>query len=262
VDNKETTTAHFIRGNEVITCSKEATESTNKSFQLKLEVVREDEYLAVIHKPAGILVSGNSFKTIDNALVQNLKRSAFPDACRPRPVHRLDYQTTGLLLVGKTKAAITALNQLFETKQIQKKYLAITIGKMEPQGSIVEPIDGKIATSNYKCIATVDSKRFDCLNFVLLEPKTGRRHQLRKHLAAIGNGILGDREYGKPELLLKGKGMYLHAYSLAFIHPLSSEKLLVQTAIPTRFQKIIGLKTDFEPNSFSFSSIEKATIPD
>ena len=252
VDNKKTTTAQFIRGNEIITCNKETTASVSKEFQLKLTVVYEDDSLAVIHKPAGILVNGNTFKTIDNALVQNLKRSTLPDACRPRPVHRLDYATTGLLLIGKTKTAITSLNQLFENKKIQKRYLAIAIGEMKREGSILEPIDDKNAESNYKVLTTVKSERFGCLNFVLLEPKTGRRHQLRKHLAQIGNGILGDREYGKPELLLKGKGMYLHAYSLEFIHPLSGEKLLIQSPVPKRIQKIIGVEFQFDANSSFF----------
>ena len=229
---------------------------------MKLEVIYEDNYLAVIHKPAGILVNGNTFKTIDNALVQNLKRSDLPDACRPRPVHRLDYPTTGLLLIGKTKTAITSLNQLFEHKNIQKTYLAITIGKMKPQGSIREPIDGRNAESNYISLATVDSKRFGYLNFVLLEPKTGRRHQLRKHLAEIGNGILGDRDYGNPELLLQGKGMYLHAYSLEFIHPYSNEKLLIQSKVPEKFQKIVGSEVEIDSSSFSSASPKKEVIPD
>jgi 23S rRNA pseudouridine1911/1915/1917 synthase len=78
------------------------------------------------------------------------------------------------------------------------------------------------------------------LNLLLLKPKTGRRHQLRKHLAHVGNQILGDREYGKPELLLKGKGMYLHACTLEFIHPFSEEPVSFQSRIPKRFQKIVS----------------------
>ena len=240
VDGLTAKTALVISGGEKIECFTENNESTKRHLNLELSLIFEDEYLAVIEKPAGILVSGNGFKTIDNALLQNLKRSNLSDACRPRPVHRLDYPTTGLLLVGKTKSAITKLNQLFENKEIKKTYLAITIGEMDAQGTIQVPVDDKKADTHYHIISTVESTRFGKLNLLLLKPKTGRRHQLRKHLAHVGNQILGDREYGKPELLLKGKGMYLHACTLEFIHPFSEEPVSFQSRIPKRFQKIVS----------------------
>jgi 23S rRNA pseudouridine1911/1915/1917 synthase len=240
VDGLTAKTALVISGGEKIECFMENNESTKRHLKLELSLIFEDEYLAVIEKPAGILVSGNGFKTIDNALLQNLQRSNLSDACRPRPVHRLDYPTTGLLLVGKTKSAITKLNQLFENKEIKKTYLAITIGEMDAQGTIQVPVDDKKAYTHYHNISTVESTRFGKLNLLLLKPKTGRRHQLRKHLAHVGNQILGDREYGKPELLLKGKGMYLHACTLEFIHPFSEEPVSFQSRIPKRFQKIVS----------------------
>ena len=241
VNGKPASTALFVKGNELIECFTETNGTTKKQFNFDLNVVFEDDYLAIIDKPAGILVSGNTFKTVDNALIQTLQRSSLADACRPRPVHRLDYPTTGLLLIGKTTAAITNLNELFENKTIQKGYLAISIGEMEPEGQIQELIDGKPAETNYKVLSSVKSERFNYLNLLLLQPKTGRRHQLRKHLAAIGNEILGEREHGKPEFLLKGKGLYLHALSLDFTHPLTNQKIHIQSEIPKRFQKIIGV---------------------
>jgi 23S rRNA pseudouridine1911/1915/1917 synthase len=248
VDGLTAKTALVISGGEKIECFMENNESTKRHLKLELSLIFEDEYLAVIEKPAGILVSGNGFKTIDNALLQNLQRSNLSDACRPRPVHRLDYPTTGLLLVGKTKSAITKLNQLFENKEIKKTYLAITIGEMDAQGTIQVPVDDKKAYTHYHNISTVESTRFGKLNLLLLKPKTGRRHQLRKHLAHVGNQILGDREYGKPELLLKGKGMYLHACTLEFIHPFSEEPVSFQSRIPKRFQKIVSNDFGIEHN--------------
>ena len=118
--------------------------------------------------------------------------------------------------------------------------MAISIGEMENHGSINEPIDGKFAQSNYHKLTAVKSERFDFLNLLLLQPITGRRHQLRKHLAAIGHEILGEREYGNQKFLLKGKGLYLHAFSLAFKHPITGSQLQIQSEIPERFQKIIG----------------------
>ena len=238
VNDEPTSTAKIIIGEEKITLIDHGEKSTQKQLILKLRVLYEDDYLAVIEKPAGILVSGNKFKTIDNALQQNLQRSIQSDAVRPRPVHRLDYPTTGLLLIGKTSSSIQALNQLFENKKIEKIYHAITIGKLEPEGRIQFEVDEKQSESIYKVIATVSSKRFSKLNLVKLSPKTGRRHQLRKHLTAIGNPILGDQEYGKEELILKGKGLYLHASRLDFIHPFSKEHLEINSPIPLKFKKI------------------------
>jgi 23S rRNA pseudouridine1911/1915/1917 synthase len=238
VNDEPTSTAKIIIGEEKITLIDHGEKSTQKQLILKLSVLYEDDYLAVIEKPAGILVSGNKFKTIDNALQQNLQRSIQSDAVRPRPVHRLDYPTTGLLLIGKTSSSILALNQLFENKKIEKIYHAITIGKLEPEGRIQFEVDEKQSESIYKVIATVSSKRFSKLNLVKLSPKTGRRHQLRKHLSAIGNPILGDQEYGKEELILKGKGLYLHASRLDFIHPFTMEHLEINSPIPLKFKKI------------------------
>lgn len=192
----------------------------------------------MIHKPAGILVSGNSFKTIANALDQNLKGSKLPDATTPQPVHRLDYATTGILLVGKTSSSIRALNKIFENKGVTKTYYAVTIGEMDEQGEITSEVDGKKAQSNYMLCETVPSPRFGKLNLVKLEPQTGRRHQLRKHLAAIGNPILGDKEYGIENLILKGKGLYLHAYSLKFTHPFTNEEIFLKDEFPQRFKKL------------------------
>ncbi len=203
-----------------------------------LEVLFEDEHLAVIHKPAGILVSGNSFKTIANALAQNIERSTLPDTTTPQPVHRLDFATTGILLVGKTSSSIRALNKMFEDRKIQKTYYAITIGEMDHQGLITSKIDGKNSQSNFTLIESVPSKKFGKLNLIELKPQTGRRHQLRIHLSNIGNPILGDKEYGIKNLILNGKGLYLHAYSLKFIHPFTNEKFHLKDEFPQRFKKI------------------------
>lgn len=153
-------------------------------------------------------MSGNSFKTIAHALAQNIKPSTLADAAKPQPVHRLDYATTGILLVGKTSSSIRSLNKMFEDKNVEKTYYAVTIGQMNNEGKITSEIDCKQAQSYYKLIASVTSKRFGKLNLVKLSPKTGRRHQLRKHLSSIGNPILGDADYGTENLILKGKGLY------------------------------------------------------
>ena len=236
--------ATYINGGECICLSISEEKIPKKKLILELDVLFEDEYLAVIHKPAGILVSGNSFKTITNALVGNIKKSNLPDATKPQPVHRLDFATTGILLVGKTSSSIRALNTLFEDKAIKKTYYSVTIGEMKSCGEISSEIDGKPSQSNYSVCKTVASPRFGALNFVQLVPQTGRRHQLRKHLSQIGHPILGDKDYGIESLILNGKGLYLHAYSLKFVHPFTNEELYLKDEFIERFRKIFGNEID------------------
>jgi 23S rRNA pseudouridine1911/1915/1917 synthase len=240
VNGNLASTALFVNGGEIIELFSNENETEFKRLKLDLEVVFEDNYLAIIYKPSGILVSGNSFSTIDNALAQNLKKSSKFDAVRPRPVHRLDYPTSGLLLTGKTNTAIIALNKLFENKEIQKTYHAITIGKMEQNGEIDVLIDDKNSFTEFEVLQTEKSERFGFLNLVKLTPKTGRKHQLRKHLLAIENPILGDKEYFNEGLILNGKGLYLHASTLEFAHPFTQENISVTKELPKKFKKIFS----------------------
>ena len=240
VNNVIASTATYINGGERIQLRIPEKTLPKKELIFPLSTLFEDEHLAVVHKPAGILVSGNSFRTIARALQQNILASTLADATIPQPVHRLDYATTGLLLVGKTSSSIRALNRLFEDKKIEKSYYAVTIGRMPDSGTIISPIDGKPSESSYRVEKTVASKRFGALNLVLLQPKTGRRHQLRKHLSEIGNPILGDKEYGQEKLILHKKGMYLHAHSLRFEHPFKKEDIHVVDSLPENFEKIFN----------------------
>ncbi|MGB7784584.1 MAG: RluA family pseudouridine synthase [Salinimicrobium sp.] len=236
VNGAPASTATFISGGEIIRLTLPPVKKPKKKLIFPLDVLFEDEHLAIIRKPAGISVSGNSFKTITNALPQNLNLPSNTTA--PQPVHRLDHATSGLLLVGKTGSSIRSLNAMFENKQVEKSYYAITIKKMSPFGSITLPVDGKASESTYRLLDSVASERFGCLNLLRLKPLTGRRHQLRKHLSAIGNPILGDKLYTEEGLILQGKGLYLHAFRLCFKHPVTGEKIDIQDGLPAKFRKI------------------------
>jgi 23S rRNA pseudouridine1911/1915/1917 synthase len=238
VDGKLVSTAKFISGGERIELYQKEKSSILKQFTLPIKVLFEDDYLAVVYKPAGILVSGNKFKTLANALPQNLKKSTQADAVTPQPAHRLDYPTTGVLVIGKTSRSILALNKLFEYRAAKKTYFAVSIGKMPHLGIINTPIDTKKASTKFEVLKTVASKRFTFLNLVKLSPKTGRRHQLRKHLSEMGNPILGDKEYGEEGLILPGKGLYLHAGTITFEHPITKENISISKETPNNFQKI------------------------
>lgn len=237
VNGEVASTALLIKGDETIELFEEK-QKEKKQFIFPLEVIFEDDYLAVIFKPAGIVVSGNSFATINNALEQNIQPSSQNDAVVPRAVHRLDYPTSGLLLISKTNKTTHLLAKLFEDKIIHKKYHAVTIGKMESIGQISLPIDGKDSFSEYKVLQSISSEKYENLNLVELHPKTGRRHQLRKHMYEIGNPILGDKDYFIEGKISYGNGLYLHASSLYFIHPITNEPMNFNKDLPKKFKRL------------------------
>ncbi len=210
-----------------------------KILELSIPILFEDDYLAIIHKPAGISVSGNQFYTIQNALLHNLRLSTQKDAIRPLPVHRLDNPTSGLLIIAKTQGARIALGDLFLRKQITKQYHAIIIGKIQEEGQIITPINQKEAHTEFQRIQVVPSLKSKHLSLVRLSPKTGRTHQLRIHLASIGHPILGDKLYGIEGLVLKQKGLFLCATQLSFPHPILDKKVTVSISIPYKFLKRI-----------------------
>ena len=239
IDDTIATTANLVSGGEKIVIKPDVEKTKKPIVELKLDVFYEDDYLAVVFKPAGITVSGNKYHTLENALDYNLKSSNEVDSLvKPEPVHRLDHPTSGLLLVAKTKEVLIDLNKLFENKQVEKKYVAITIGNMEANGVISSPIEQKDCLTLYKVLKSIKSERFDKLNLVDLTPKTGRKHQLRIHMTQNGNPILGDKEHGIEGLILTRKGLYLHAYELKFLHPKTKELISVKAPIPDKFLKI------------------------
>ena len=236
-------TADYIVGGEFLELYQNDVIQKKPVIHIPIEVIYEDDYLAIINKPPGILVSGNKKWTVENALPPHLKKSTQQDVLqRPEPIHRLDYPTSGALLIGKTASSVVTLNKLFESRQIEKTYLAVSIGKMDKEGTIDLPIDEKTSRSFYTVLETVVSPKYGYFNLVKLKPETGRRHQLRKHLAIIGNPILGDLLYGKEGFLLRGKGLYLHAVSLKFIHPFTCKQLIIKAPIPKKFGKLFSNK--------------------
>ena len=193
-----------------------------KIFPLKFEVLFEDEFMAVIYKPAGFPVSGNYFKTIQNALPYNLSISKEEDALiLPRPVHRLDKLTSGLLLVAKTRSAQINLGRQFEAQQISKTYVALVKGSLEGAGKVDKSIDHQHAKTFYKSLRVDKSLSYSDVSMVELQPITGRTHQLRIHMAHMGHPIVGDAVHDS-EKVLKGKGLFLSACKVSFIHPILS----------------------------------------
>ncbi|WP_320019973.1 RluA family pseudouridine synthase [Labilibaculum manganireducens] len=214
-----------------------------KVFELELEVIYEDEHIAVINKPAGISVSGNLFRTIQNTLPFNLKLSTCIDALTVfRPVHRLDNPTCGLLLIAKTSHAIKCLGAQFENRTVSKQYTAVVIGSLPDKGKVDMPVDGKDAVSSFQVIQRNNSIRNQTLNMVHLFPKTGRTHQLRIHMAGMGTPILGDKLYGSEGEILRRKGLFLCATGLQFHHPVTNEKMDISIDPPYKFGRFMEME--------------------
>lgn len=239
IDGEKTTTGTWIKKGQKITLS-ESDVNPPKEYKMELEVVYEDEFLDIVNKPAGISVSGNQYRTIQNVLIGKISVSKEKDALRwVKPVHRLDNPTSGLLIVAKTAKALVQLGQQFENKLIQKRYAAIVIGELPKSGVIEDDIEGLKSITAYERKEVTPSLKNECISLVELFPKTGRRHQIRIHLAQLGYPIMGDKLYGDEGNVLKGKGLFLCAFGLNFKHPITSENLTIEIPLPHKFASLL-----------------------
>ena len=237
VDGSVTTTAKFINPGTKIEILE--TKSKTKEYHLKLNIAYEDEHLAIVEKPAGLVVSGNLHRTLSNAIPYNIRSSHCIDALTcPLPVHRLDKQTSGLVIVGKTRRTMQKLGNLFQENKVDKTYMALVEGHCKKEGIIDLEIDGKETHSYYKLIEEMESDSIGKYSLVEVKPKTGRTHQIRIHLAHIGHPVIGDKLYNEG-LTRNAKGLYLRAYKLCFLHPISGIKLEIEVDMSKKFKKFM-----------------------
>lgn len=239
IDGKPAETGRFMVAGMVVELM-EGTLPSSKRFEVELPVLYEDPYLAVINKPAGIPVSGNYFKTVQNGLAGNVTISSEPDALPvPRPVHRLDSLTSGVLVIAKTTKAHIALGNFFENRQVHKTYHAVCIGATPESGEMDFAIDGKESHSSFRKVRSSRSIHSDTLTLLELKPHTGRTHQLRIHCASAGFPIAGDTMYGDRKNTPLHKGLFLSATKIEFIHPITNEPLIVEMAVPHKFDRYL-----------------------
>ena len=231
-------TASRLKQDDVISIYDYKSEAS-PDLSIPIKILYQDNYLAVIFKPAGINVRGNQSRTIENQLEHHLQKSEQKDRwTKARAAHRLDRDTSGCLIISKTVQSSERLDEMFKSKQIQKTYIAVTQGIIEESQLIInQAIQSKESTSYLEVLHKKASDKYQELNLVKLQPKTGRTHQLRIHTRSINAPIVGDKIYGF-ETSIKGQGLFLHAYSLEFVHPITKEPINVNCPLPKKFYKL------------------------
>ena len=236
IGDKLAKSGDWLLGGEVITLEKEL---KINPYDLDIKVVYEDDHLAVIIKPAGIPVHSHTHRNIQNALPTNLKQSKIPHAMSiARPVHRLDYETSGLLIVAKTYEAMTKLAEALASRHIKKTYTAVVIGVLPEKGTLTTSLDNKDCRTDYVIKDSVLSEKYGKLNLIEINLLTGRKNQIRRHFQVNGNPILGDKKYFIESMVSFGNGLYLTANALSFLHPISKHQVNLSIPLSKKFIRL------------------------
>ena len=254
---------HIVRGGENVVLSP-VQENLNASCEpenIALDVIFEDEHLLVINKPAGLVVhpgAGNRSGTLMNALLYYDQQ--FASLPRAGIVHRLDKDTSGLMVIAKSTPAHTALVEKMQNREIERNYYAIVRGQLISGGTINEPIGrhphdrtkmavslrGKAAVTHYRIM-----EKFKNHTWLSVKLETGRTHQIRVHLAALKHPLIGDLTYGQGvqkvanvaselnDCLTTFPRQALHSFRLAFSHPITQQNLEWKTALPIDFEQLL-----------------------
>jgi 23S rRNA pseudouridine1911/1915/1917 synthase len=249
-------------------------EASLKPYNFKLEIVYEDEDILLINKPAGIIMhpgAGNYDKTIVNALIHYNKESlsTIGDELRPGIVHRIDKDTSGLIVIAKNNESHENLSHQFSEHTITRIYQLLIWGKLRPSSGKIDTFitrssknrqimevsnsKGKRAITNYKTIEIFENDKTPTLSLVECRLETGRTHQIRVHMNHLGNSIMGDGTYKKKykklknintdleKLIYKLDRQFLHAQTLGFIHPKTKEEMIFTSILPKELENIIIL---------------------
>jgi 23S rRNA pseudouridine1911/1915/1917 synthase len=247
-------------------------EASLKPYNYKLEIVHEDEDLLVINKPAGIIMhpgAGNYDQTIVNALVHYDKGSlsTIGDELRPGIVHRIDKNTSGLVVIAKNNETHENLSKQFSDHTIIRVYQVLIWGKLRPSSGKIDTFivrssknrqlmevsssKGKRAITNYKTVEVFENNKTPTLSLVECKLETGRTHQIRVHMTHLGNSIVGDDKYKKrykkienvdlelEKLIIELNRQFLHARTLGFVHPKTNEEMIFSSILPQELNNIL-----------------------
>ena len=227
--------------------------------EMPLNIVYEDDYLMVIDKPSGIVVhpgAGNYSNTLVNGLkyyTDNLSEGS--DESRPGIVHRIDKDTSGLILIAKTNKCEELLSDMFKKHTIEREYIALVHGVLENDKALIDAPIGRdeklrkqmtVTSHNSKKAIThlVVLKRYKNYTLVKLRLETGRTHQIRVHMKYINHPIYNDPVYSNDKC--DDFGQFLHSYSMKFIHPITRKEMEFKSELPSHFQEFINTLEDFK----------------
>lgn len=248
-----------VLGEEVDVVIKEPTEISVKAVDIPLDIVYQDSDLAVINKAQGLTVhqgSGTGDDTLVNALLYHLDSlSGINGVIRPGIVHRIDKDTSGLLVVAKNDKAHLSLSKQIESKTCKRVYVALLEGNLKQDSGKIETFISR-STKNRTQMAVSSTGRRAVTNFKVLERsngytlcefslETGRTHQIRVHSKHLGHPIVGDTVYGYKNQKFKLNGQLLHAKKLTFIHPTTEKEVVFEADIPDYFKAVLK-KLDFK----------------
>jgi len=270
VNGKPVKSSYVIRMNDKIELLLPETKPTTLvPADIPIPITYEDEDLLVINKPSGLVVhpsAGHEQDTLVNGLLFHVKNLSMKNEERPGIVHRIDKETSGLLVVAKNDKAHEKLSQQFKDKTTHRVYYAVVTGMLKKEKGTIQsylirnPADrkkycsmrenGRVVTEFTEVIEHAKwavthyevMKRLKHLTLVKLQLETGRTHQIRIHMSEAGHPIVGDITYGYPNQLLKNKGLkrfYLHAAELGFIHPRTNEEMLFSAPWPAEDEAML-----------------------
>ena len=261
-----------LSGDKINLIIPEPKKASLKPYKFKIDIKYEDEDLLVLNKPANIIIhpgAGNYDNTIVNALVDHCGKSLsnIGGELRPGIVHRIDKDTSGLVVVAKNNYAHENLSGQFSKHSIERIYELLIWGKLRPQAGKIETLitrssknrqlmevgvtKGKKAITNYKTLELFENNKMPTLSLVECKLETGRTHQIRVHMSYKGNCILGDKKYKKKfkkfknidqnleKLILNLNRQFLHAKMLGFIHPKTGKKLRFSSVLPNELMMIL-----------------------
>jgi 23S rRNA pseudouridine1911/1915/1917 synthase len=251
VDGRERPKRHTVSAGERVTVEPVPEAPALEVPDAEFEIAYEDEHLLVVDKPAGVVVHparGHAAGTLAQAL--SGRTAGGTDARRPGIVHRLDRNTSGLLVVARTEATYTALKQMLKAREVTREYLALVEGRPAARRGTIDAPLGRDRRVRTRISSDTDEPReaithfetedaFEDFTLLRVRLETGRTHQIRAHLLAIGNPVAGDPDYGRAGLLGLER-QFLHAERLSFRHPATGAPIEVRSPLPAQLVKALA----------------------